>query len=188
MDSVAAAQRRLSRRCALRASHTSATVTLERFLPGALPAAEYCRYKRISSSRDADASTGVRSDSTIRLRGPKTATLYPDPLRRINYHVADIDRWFVFLTNNFTRPAPTIAQLYKCRWEVEGLLQAAQGPRPAGGAVASADGAGRRAASAGGVDGVCVRVVVAAAPGQARPADEATAGASERPPNQAQAP
>jgi len=70
-------------------------------------------------SRDADASTGVRSDSTIRLRGPKTATLYPDPLRRINYHAADIDKWFVFLTNNFTLPALTIAQLYKCRWEVE---------------------------------------------------------------------
>jgi transposase len=70
-------------------------------------------------SRETDVSTGVRSDSTIRLRGPKTAALYPDTLRRINYYAADIDKWFVFLTNNFALPPLTIAQLYKRRWEVE---------------------------------------------------------------------
>ena len=71
------------------------------------------------ASREVDKSTGLRSDITIRLRGPRTATLYPDPLRRISYHAADIDKRFVFLTNNFTLPALTIAQLYKCRWQVE---------------------------------------------------------------------
>jgi transposase len=69
--------------------------------------------------REVDKSTGLRSDSTIRLRGPLTSTLYPDPLRRISYHAADIDKRFVFLTNNFLLPALTIAQLYKCRWQVE---------------------------------------------------------------------
>jgi hypothetical protein len=71
------------------------------------------------SWRDVDKSTGLRSDSTIVLRGPKTSSLYPDPLRRISYYAQDIDKRFVFLTNNFTLPALTIAQLYKCRWQVE---------------------------------------------------------------------
>ncbi|HUT14515.1 MAG TPA: IS4 family transposase [Thermoguttaceae bacterium] len=69
--------------------------------------------------REVDRSTGLRSDSTIRLCGPKTSRLYPDPLRRISYYAADIDKRFVFLTNNFALPALTIAQLYKCRWQVE---------------------------------------------------------------------
>lgn len=69
--------------------------------------------------REVDKSTGLRSDNTIRLRGPKTSTLYPDPLRRISYYAADIDKRFVFLTNNFALPALTIARLYKCRWQVE---------------------------------------------------------------------
>ena len=35
------------------------------------------------------------------------------------YDDAENDRRFVFLTNNFTLPALTIAKLYKCRWQVE---------------------------------------------------------------------
>lgn len=69
--------------------------------------------------RSVDRSTGLRSDNTIRLRGPKTATRYPQPLRRISYYAADLDRRFVFLSNNFSLPALTIAQLYRCRWQVE---------------------------------------------------------------------
>ncbi len=69
--------------------------------------------------RKVDKSTGLRSDTSIRLRGPKTSTRYPDLLRRINYYASDIDRRFIFLTNNFTLGALTIAQLYKSRWQVE---------------------------------------------------------------------
>jgi hypothetical protein len=69
--------------------------------------------------REVDKSTGLRSDQTITLCGPKTSERYPVPLRRISYHAADIDKRFVFLTNNFALPALTIAQLYKCRWQVE---------------------------------------------------------------------
>ncbi len=69
--------------------------------------------------RTVDKSTGLRSDCTILLTGPKTSKLYPEPLRRISYYAADIDKRFVFLTNNFSLPALTIAQLYKCRWQVE---------------------------------------------------------------------
>jgi hypothetical protein len=71
------------------------------------------------SRRRVDKSTGLRSDQTIVLAGPKTSRLYPDPLRRISYYDAENDRRFVFLTNNFTLPAPTIAKIYKCRWQVE---------------------------------------------------------------------
>lgn len=66
-----------------------------------------------------DHSTGLRADQKIVLCGPKTSTLYPDPLRRVSYTALDLDKHFVFLTNNFVLPAQTIAQLYKCRWQVE---------------------------------------------------------------------
>jgi hypothetical protein len=70
-------------------------------------------------SRPVDKTTGLRSDQTIVLCGPKTATLYPVPLRRITYVDAETQKRFVFLTNNFMLPALQIAQLYKCRWQVE---------------------------------------------------------------------
>jgi len=70
-------------------------------------------------SRPVDTATGLRSDQTIVLCGPKTATLYPVPLRRITYVDPETQQRFVFLTNNFTLPALQIAQLYKCRWQVE---------------------------------------------------------------------
>jgi transposase len=71
------------------------------------------------SRRRVDKSTGLRSDQTIVLAGPKTSRLYPNPLRRISFYDAENDRRFVFLTNNFTLPALTIAEIYKCRWQVE---------------------------------------------------------------------
>ena len=70
-------------------------------------------------SRVVDKSTGLRSDQTIVLRGVKTSKLYPDALRRIAYYDAEHDRRLLFLTNNFELSALTIAQLYRCRWQVE---------------------------------------------------------------------
>ncbi len=70
-------------------------------------------------SRPVDPTTGLRSDQTIVLCGPKTATLYPVPLRRITYVDRETGRRFVFLTNNVTLPALHIAQLYRGRWQVE---------------------------------------------------------------------
>ena len=69
--------------------------------------------------RDVDATTGLRSDQTIVLAGLKSSRLYPDPLRRIAFYDAGTKRRFVFVTNNFALPALTVAQLYKCRWQVE---------------------------------------------------------------------
>jgi len=69
--------------------------------------------------RAVDKATGLRSDQSIVLAGLKTARHYPDQLRRISYLDQENDRRFVFLTNNFSLPALTIAQLYKSRWQVE---------------------------------------------------------------------
>jgi len=69
--------------------------------------------------RAVDNATGLRSDQTIVLAGPKSSRLYPDPLRRIALYDAENQRRFLFLTNNFALPALTIARLYKCRWQVE---------------------------------------------------------------------
>ncbi len=71
------------------------------------------------SSHPVDKTTGLRCDQTIGLTGPKTATLYPLPLRRIRYTDPETGKHLVFLTNDFTLPARTIAQLYKARWQVE---------------------------------------------------------------------
>ena len=70
-------------------------------------------------SHPVDPSTGVRSDQTIVLTGPKTSRLYPNPLRRIHYFDAEKDLRLIFLTNNFPLPALVIAQLYRARWRVE---------------------------------------------------------------------
>ena len=66
-----------------------------------------------------DQSTGVRSDHTVILTTIGSATAYPDPLRLINYYDAETNHRLKFLTNNFTLPALIIAQIYKCRWQVE---------------------------------------------------------------------
>jgi len=70
-------------------------------------------------SHPVDKTTGVRSDQTVILTTVDSATAYPDPLRRIRYVDADTNQRLTFLTNNFTLPALTIAQTYKCRWQVE---------------------------------------------------------------------
>jgi hypothetical protein len=70
-------------------------------------------------SRPVDKSTGVRSDHIVWLRTTRSATHYPERLRRISYKDPDTGKALVFLTNNFDLPALTIAQLYKCRWKVE---------------------------------------------------------------------
>ena len=71
------------------------------------------------SSRPVDKSTGLRCDQTIKLKGQKSLKEYPVPLRRISFVDAETKRRYVFLSNNFSLPALTIARLYKCRWQVE---------------------------------------------------------------------
>ena len=40
-------------------------------------------------------------------------------MRRIGFRDPQTGKSLVFLTNNLTEPALTIAQLYRCRWQVE---------------------------------------------------------------------
>jgi hypothetical protein len=54
-----------------------------------------------------DRSTGLRSDQTIRLTGPKSSRRYHDPLRRIHYFDAEQDLLLIFLTINFQLTALT---------------------------------------------------------------------------------
>ena len=70
-------------------------------------------------SAPVDKSTGLRFDQTIVLTGFYAKSDYPDTLRRIGYVDPDTGKRLVFLTNNMAEPALTIAQLYRCRWQVE---------------------------------------------------------------------
>lgn len=81
-------------------------------------AKENLQYKR-RCSRSHDRTSGVRSDQTIVLTGPKSSRFYPTELRRVTYHSLDPDQRFVFLTNNFLASPQTIAALYKHRWRIE---------------------------------------------------------------------
>ena len=70
-------------------------------------------------SHPVDRTTGVRSDHTVILTAFGSASVYPDTLRRVSYLDVETRKRFKFLTNNFTLPAITIAQIYKSRWQVE---------------------------------------------------------------------
>ena len=75
-------------------------------------------FKRIVSET-IDRSTGVLCDQTIVLAGVKTAQYYPEKLRRVKYHDSETNKTLVFLTNNFNLSAVTIAELFRCRWQIE---------------------------------------------------------------------
>jgi len=66
-----------------------------------------------------DPSAGIRSDQTVILTSMASASIYPDALRKVSYVDAETGKRLVFLTNNFSLPALTIAALYKQRWQVE---------------------------------------------------------------------
>ena len=70
-------------------------------------------------SHPVDKSTGVCSDQTVMLSSFESASVYPDALRKVSYYDAETNKRLKFLTNNFTLPALTIAQIYKQRWQVE---------------------------------------------------------------------
>jgi hypothetical protein len=70
-------------------------------------------------SHPVDKATGVRSDHTVVLTAIGSVKVYPEALRRVSYLDVETGKRFKFLTNNFTLPAITIAQIYKSRWQVE---------------------------------------------------------------------
>lgn len=70
-------------------------------------------------SRQVDRTTGLVCDQTVILTGFYSQQDYELALRRIRYKDPQTNKTLIFLTNNFALPALTIAQLYKCRWQVE---------------------------------------------------------------------
>jgi hypothetical protein len=76
------------------------------------------RFDRLYSNK-IDKSTGVRCDQVILLSGFYAKKVYPEKLRRVKYFDIATGKSLNFFTNQFTFPALTIAELYRCRWQVE---------------------------------------------------------------------
>jgi hypothetical protein len=70
-------------------------------------------------SHPVERSTGLISDHTVVLTGHYAQQDFPTPLRRVRFTDQATSSTLIFLTNNFTLPAMTITQLYRCRWQVE---------------------------------------------------------------------
>jgi IS4 transposase len=66
-----------------------------------------------------DKSSGIQCDQVIAPSGFYSRKHYPENLRRVKYFDKEQNKKITFLTNQFTLPAMTIADLYRCRWHVE---------------------------------------------------------------------
>ena len=117
LDAVARARRllhhgpRLHRLRAALSTHEAKSFFVTRAKPN-LKA--YRRY-----SHPVDRSTGLICDQTIVLTGLYSRQDFDTPLRRVRFKDPMTGKRLVFLTNNFTLPASTITELYRCRWQVE---------------------------------------------------------------------
>ncbi len=67
---------------------------------------------------ESDRAAGIICDQIGTLTGFYSIKDYPTPLRRVRIK-DDEGKTLVFLTNNTDLPARTIAELYRCRWQVE---------------------------------------------------------------------
>lgn len=76
------------------------------------------KYRRIYS-HPIDRSTGLICDQSIMLTGFYQHKGYPEMMRRVKYYDAKTDKTLVCLTNKFSLPSMTIAELYRNRWQVE---------------------------------------------------------------------
>ncbi len=66
-----------------------------------------------------DGTDGVLYDQTVRFNTRRNLNNYPARLRRIVYYAEELNRSFVYYTNNFYLDAKDIALLYRYRWQVE---------------------------------------------------------------------
>ena len=76
------------------------------------------RFRRIVS-RPVDRTSGIICDQIVALTVKLSARRYPARLRRVRYRDPLTGKTFVFLTNNFELPPQTVADLYRCRWQIE---------------------------------------------------------------------
>ncbi len=66
-----------------------------------------------------DKATGLRCDQVVVPTGYYSKKNYPEKLRRIVFVDIEKEVRLNLLTNQMTLPAITIAELYRCRWQVE---------------------------------------------------------------------
>ena len=74
---------------------------------------------RVIERRKVDRKTGLTCDQSVEFTGVMTSKRCPIPLRRIGYRDAATGKHYVFLSNNFTLAASTVAAIYKSRWQIE---------------------------------------------------------------------
>jgi len=70
-------------------------------------------------SQQVDMRTGLRSDQIGKLKLANARQNFSSLLRKVRFFDQETKRDLVFLTNNLTVPALTIANLYRMRWRVE---------------------------------------------------------------------
>ena len=75
------------------------------------------RFKR-RYSKASERTNGIICDQLGTLSGCYSHKHYPTPLRRIRLK-DNAGKTLVLLTNNLERSAQTIADLYRCRWQIE---------------------------------------------------------------------
>lgn len=66
----------------------------------------------------------ILKDEIILLTGPGAAEKCPFPIRRVEFYDAQKEQILVFLTNNMTLDALTVADVYKDRWQIELFFKA----------------------------------------------------------------
>jgi Transposase DDE domain/Domain of unknown function (DUF4372) len=76
------------------------------------------KFKRMKS-RPVNKTKGILNDQRVRLRNSGILKCYLEYMRRVVYKDPETGKRLVFLTNNFTWAAETIAALYRSRWRVE---------------------------------------------------------------------
>jgi hypothetical protein len=76
------------------------------------------RFRRLYSQA-AEKTQGVQADQIIELHGFYACKDYPARLRRIRYFDTEKNKRLIFLTNHFSLPAFTVAELFRCRWKIE---------------------------------------------------------------------
>ena len=81
-------------------------------------AKENLRFSR-QRSLPVDFPAGIRSDQIGKPTLPKARADFPSLLRKVRYYDEETARDLVFLTNNLSIPALTVAKLYRLRWRIE---------------------------------------------------------------------
>lgn len=76
---------------------------------------------RVVKQRLKNPAGKILRDDEIVLTVPQSRRDYPQRLRRVValVEVDGVEREMIFLTNNFAWAASTVAELYRCRWQIE---------------------------------------------------------------------